>query len=261
MEKLINNELTLRVCSALILTAIFFSSFRYNFFPYFVCLIALLAFFELFRILSLDKVKSVFSILLAPVIYFLFEFSSFPISCALFISCFVLSTLLITRLKERLSLVLPSILITPFLYASIALYKEYNNILILFCVLFIVSVDIGGYFVGRFFGAHQLFPKTSPKKTFEGLLGSVLLLILSLYLFFKSSYYDLYKPGLTITFLLFLSLSVYGDYLESFLKRKYNIKDSGNIIPGHGGVLDRLDALLFSTPAFYFYLTYLVTYG
>ena len=128
-------------------------------------------------------------------------------------------------------------------------------------MFFVASVDVGGYFVGRFFGTHQLFPKISPKKTYEGLLGSVLFLTLSLSLFVKSSYYDLYKPGLAIIFLLFLSLSGDGDYLESFLKRKHNIKDSGNLIPGHGGVLDRLDALLFSIPAFYFYLTYSVTYG
>ncbi|MEK9771187.1 MAG: phosphatidate cytidylyltransferase [Nitrosomonadales bacterium] len=260
MEKLLSNELALRVCSALILVFIFFLSFYYNFFPSFIGLVALLTFFELFKILSLEKVKSFFAIVLIPFIYLSFEVSSFSTRCLIFFSCFFLSVILIRMSKGLSHLFLPAVFITPFLYASISLYREYEQILILFCVLFIASVDIGGYFVGKFFGSHQLFPKISPKKTYEGLLGSVLFLLFSLTLFFKSSYYDLYKPDLIVLFFIFLFFSVYGDYLESFLKRKFNIKDSGNFIPGHGGILDRLDAMLFTIPAFYIYLSYLVSY-
>jgi phosphatidate cytidylyltransferase len=109
------------------------------------------------------------------------------------------------------------------------------------------AVDIGGYLFGKSFGKHKIFPVTSPKKTFEGLLGSLALL-----LFIQSFswyFFDIFPllEFLAISILILIG-SIYGDYFESFLKRKYHVKDSGNLIPGHGGLLDRLDSAIYTIP-------------
>ena len=109
------------------------------------------------------------------------------------------------------------------------------------------AVDIGGYLFGKSFGKHKIFPVTSPKKTYEGLLGSVALLLLIQS--FSRYFLDIFSliEFLAINILIFVG-SIYGDYFESFLKRKHQIKDSGNLIPGHGGLLDRLDSAIYTIP-------------
>jgi phosphatidate cytidylyltransferase len=109
------------------------------------------------------------------------------------------------------------------------------------------AVDIGGYLFGKSFGKHKIFPVTSPKKTYEGLFGSLILL-----LFIQSfswHFFNIFSllEFLSISVLIFIG-SIYGDYFESFFKRKYHIKDSGNLIPGHGGLLDRLDSAIYTIP-------------
>jgi phosphatidate cytidylyltransferase len=113
--------------------------------------------------------------------------------------------------------------------------------------------DTGGYFVGRQFGKHRLYPAVSPKKTWEGLFGSLVgaeagaLVIRSAWL-----------PAMPLDHALILAavaggLGQLGDLAESVLKRSAGVKDSGSIIPGHGGLLDRIDALLFVAPVVYLY--------
>jgi len=120
-------------------------------------------------------------------------------------------------------------------------------LLVLHTFIGIWAVDTGGYLFGKCFGKHKIFPVTSPKKTYEGLLGSLVLLFLiqsfSWYFFEFLSLLEF----LAINILIFVG-SIYGDYFESFLKRNYHIKDSGNLIPGHGGLLDRLDSAIYTIP-------------
>jgi phosphatidate cytidylyltransferase len=124
---------------------------------------------------------------------------------------------------------------------------------ILTIFLGIWSVDIGGYFFGRLFGRNKLFPITSPKKTYEGLIGSCLSLIVILVIM-NLKYYLFSHATLFSIFLLILIFSVFGDYFESYLKRRFNVKDSGYLIPGHGGILDRVDSALFAIPIIYIIL-------
>lgn len=118
--------------------------------------------------------------------------------------------------------------------------------------LFIVwANDIGAYFVGRKYGKHRLFPHISPKKTWEGALGGlgVSLVISVLYkaaLFRQLSWFG----ALAIPVVLSIVAPV-GDLAESFLKRAFDKKDSSTILPGHGGFLDRFDAVVFSLPVMY----------
>ena len=111
--------------------------------------------------------------------------------------------------------------------------------------------DSGAYFAGRFFGRHPAFPTLSPKKTVEGIVGGLLVTVLVVGPFAAISL------DYTVTKALAISLGVSlasqgGDLFESVLKRILDVKDLGRFLPGHGGVLDRIDSLLFSVPAVYY---------
>lgn len=141
--------------------------------------------------------------------------------------------------------------------------------LLLFLLLIIVTTDIGAYLIGKTFGKRPLAPLISPKKTIEGAIGGTIISIIitvSLYLIFSKTtgihiFFFLERQPLLlkITFLTIITflLSVVGqmgDLVASKIKRTYGIKDFGFIFPGHGGVLDRFDSLLFSGMFFYFLL-------
>lgn len=124
----------------------------------------------------------------------------------------------------------------------------------LVCVVF--AGDIGAYYIGTYFGRHKLCPVVSPNKTIEGSVGG-LALTLGVGALFKYFFMPLVPWGLSILF--FLSIGIagqVGDLFESALKRAGNIKDSGVLLPGHGGLLDRIDALLFAAPVTYFFKEY-----
>lgn len=115
--------------------------------------------------------------------------------------------------------------------------------------------DTGAYFTGKFLGRHKLYEKVSPNKTWEGLFGGVALSFLVAWIFS-----EVFFTHPTTDWLVCAGIvSVFGnlgDLFESHIKRTYNVKDSGNIIPGHGGVLDRFDGLFLALPVlvFYFYI-------
>jgi phosphatidate cytidylyltransferase len=112
--------------------------------------------------------------------------------------------------------------------------------------------DIGAYFSGKRFGRIKIVKNISPGKTLEGFLGGVLsnlIFILPLHIYGFLNIFD----GILLTFLV-TTLSLYGDIYESFLKRMAKIKDSSNLIPGHGGFLDRMDSFCSTIPISYFLL-------
>jgi phosphatidate cytidylyltransferase len=138
-------------------------------------------------------------------------------------------------------------------YALILLREK--GILVLLTVLMIVwTADIGAYFTGKKWGKHKLAPQISPGKSREGAIGGVFLVCMIALAFnhyntlnndffsFISKHYSVF--GLILMSVFLASMSVIGDLFESQLKRLIGVKDSSNLLPGHGGVLDRLDALL-----------------
>lgn len=113
------------------------------------------------------------------------------------------------------------------------------------------SSDTFAYLTGKFFGKHKMAPKVSPKKTWEGFAGGVILtLILG---FFVEKYFPELRGNWMIVGLLISIFAPLGDLVESQLKRSFAVKDSGNIIPGHGGILDRLDSFIICAPVIYLY--------
>jgi phosphatidate cytidylyltransferase len=113
--------------------------------------------------------------------------------------------------------------------------------------------DTGAYLIGSKFGKHRLFERISPKKSWEGSIGGAAIALLTAYAI--SIYFtDLNLKDWTIVALIIVVTGTLGDLVESMLKRSLNLKDSGNIFPGHGGMLDRFDGLLLSAPSVFFYL-------
>lgn len=140
----------------------------------------------------------------------------------------------------------------PFYTAIIHLQPQYHGRqLIVALVLITASIDTGGYFAGRFFGKRALAPVISPKKTIEGVFGGVLLmwffvLVSQLFLQFNGLHFIYFALIATLTGL----FSIVGDLIESVFKRIRGVKDSGNLLPGHGGLLDRIDGFTASVPIY-----------
>jgi phosphatidate cytidylyltransferase len=121
-------------------------------------------------------------------------------------------------------------------------------------VLFTVfAADTGAFFVGRTFGRHRMAPAISPKKSWEGLVGGVLAAVLVAFVILYKDREDFLSiPETLVLGLVIAVAAVLGDLFESAVKRDFEVKDSGRVLGGHGGVLDRLDSLLWAGPAAYF---------
>jgi phosphatidate cytidylyltransferase len=129
--------------------------------------------------------------------------------------------------------------------------------LLFFLLLVTWAADTGAYYVGTLYGQRALAPRISPKKTFEGLaggfIGATIVAFVARWTFMPEfSNLDTLVLALVLTV-----AGLWGDLVESAIKRGVGVKDSGGLLPGHGGMLDRLDSLLFTAPAFYYYVTFM----
>ena len=153
--------------------------------------------------------------------------------------------------KQKFFLFFISFLILIYIFIFILciavnfLDKQNNNFFILMMSISVcIASDIGGYVFGKFFKGKKL-TSISPKKTYSGLFGAYILSVMSSYLIF----YNFFSLNYIITFSVIVStVSQSGDLFVSYLKRKAKLKDTGEFLPGHGGLLDRLDGILFAIP-------------
>ena len=146
-----------------------------------------------------------------------------------------------------------------FLLAYVSLIRNLPNgrLWALFLIATVWAGDISALLSGSFFGKHKLYPKISPNKTFEGLGGSIVGSIV-VALAFAILFLPRLQNGVCILLAIGMGiLGQLGDFTESMLKRSAHVKDSGTLIPGHGGMLDRLDSFLFSAPFLHYSLLYL----
>ena len=148
-------------------------------------------------------------------------------------------------------------------FYTIYKFKDLNNnyINFLFILLICISTDVGGYVFGKILKGPKL-TNISPNKTFSGVIGGYLLSLLFIFIFFQIlsffEYKTLYSYEILLLVIIISSASQLGDILISYFKRNSNVKDTGNIIPGHGGILDRVDGMIFAYP--FSYLLYLLNF-
>ena len=143
------------------------------------------------------------------------------------------------------------------LYVGIGFYyfietRDAGLTYLIFALIVVWATDSGAYFTGRKVGKRKLWPEISPNKTVEGFVGGIIWALVAAFIIhfispLTTSYFILI--GITIAASIFGQL---GDLVESAIKRHYNVKDSGKILPGHGGILDRFDSLLFVLPLLHF---------
>ena len=139
---------------------------------------------------------------------------------------------------------------------SYEMHRLEGSIFFLYVICICFFTDIGGYVFGNIIGGRKL-TKISPNKTISGTIGSFIFSIIPLIIFFILGYLDIEFSLKNITFCLLISvISQLGDLSVSYLKRKAKIKDTGNILPGHGGVLDRIDGIIFAVPFSYFLIKF-----
>lgn len=162
--------------------------------------------------------------------------------------------------KSWLGLIM-GIIVLIFPWFLILVVQQSMPYLLLYLFVLVWSVDIGAYFAGKRFGTHKLAPTISPGKTWQGVVGGIgLALIITIagyllgYYLSTQGYFNLITiPSLgrwVMASIAAIIFSIIGDLFESLLKRIHNLKDSGSIIPGHGGILDRIDSLLAAVPFF-----------
>jgi len=144
----------------------------------------------------------------------------------------------------------------PFWIGMVALrsYGYHNDpmlggILIVSVFLIVWGADVGAYFVGKSIGKRKLMPNVSPGKTLEGMFGGLVTAMLAIFVT-ESYFYNIEMLPLLGLVLITAIVSVFGDLNESMFKRNSGIKDSGTILPGHGGILDRIDSLTAAIPVF-----------
>lgn len=159
------------------------------------------------------------------------------------------------QVVQQLALLLFGFIYVPLLLGHLVLLRSlpFGREWIYLVLLIVMASDTGAYFSGISLGRHKLYPAISPNKSVEGsvggLLGGLIAAFIARYTFFSSlEVVDCLVLGLGLG-----AMSQLGDLFESMVKRACGVKDSGSVIPGHGGILDRLDSLLFAFPLAFYY--------
>lgn len=162
--------------------------------------------------------------------------------------------------NKVINVIVGLLMLVPFLQGLLILRatnfsQNYNEgAYLVLCVMALVwAADSGAYFTGRSIGKTKLMPEVSPKKTYEGMYGGIVLAIVVMYLAKHYNFYSVFAQdelGFLVAAFGAIIFSVFGDLMESMLKRLVGIKDSGKIFPGHGGMLDRIDSQLAAVPVF-----------
>ena len=156
-----------------------------------------------------------------------------------------------------------AVLILPIFYIAVPfvlmniIYAE-NNLNILAFFIFVWTSDVGAYCFGMLLGKHKLFPRISPKKSWEGFLGGIITAIIASILVSNFMFDGKNLKHWIIISIITAVFGTLGDLVESMLKRSVGVKDSGNIMPGHGGMLDRFDAVFLAFPIVFVYIIILL---
>ena len=188
------------------------------------------------------------SIFLLPLSFYFIISGSF-ITIFFIITCFVVACYEWNKMNKN-----KFIKIFGFIFLLFSFYAFYylsiELFLLIFVILICISTDIGGYFFGKIFKGPKL-TIISPNKTYAGMFGGYLLSLISLLIITKFIDYQVASLKLFIITIFLSTVSQAGDIIVSYFKRQAGFKNTGNLIPGHGGLLDRIDGMIFAVPILY----------
>lgn len=165
----------------------------------------------------------------------------------------------ISKAAQEIAYATLAFIYIPFLIMHMVMLRQttFGVQWLIVIMLIVMTNDSAAYYCGSAFGKHRLYPQVSPKKSIEGalggLVGSICGTLLAKFTFFQ----QLSIADCLLTAVIIGIIGQIGDLFESLLKRSFGVKDSGTIIPGHGGILDRLDSIIFAAPVTYYYAIYL----
>ncbi|MCP2619157.1 phosphatidate cytidylyltransferase [Candidatus Aminicenantes bacterium AC-335-K20] len=233
----------------------------------FLQIVIILALYEFYKLLP-KKVSPqiIIGFIFAIFIAFYFYYNKIDFKFIIFIFLLVLSIYYLVWIKDENKLaIFPSSLALTFLsvfYVSFTLnhlfyIQKKSSSLVLFLLTVVYLGDTGAYMFGKLWGKRKLVPIASPNKTWEGAIGGVIFSILGAiighFLFLKEI--SVAKAILSSIFISFIGQL--SDPVESLFKRVVKVKDSSSILPGHGGILDRIDSLILAAPFFYYYIIFI----
>ena len=203
--------------------------------------------------------RTISSLILLPITFYCIISGSIIFNIFL-ITCFVLTLIEWQKMGKKNFYLIPGYIFLIFSFYSAYSLRNYSSemiglLIFLFITITCIATDIGGYISGKIFKGPKL-TKISPKKTYSGMIGGFILSIISVIIFLKYiqiNFLDIQNQfnNLLLATLFISLVSQIGDILISYFKRLSKIKDTGKIIPGHGGILDRIDGMLLVFPVLY----------
>ncbi|MDI6618266.1 MAG: phosphatidate cytidylyltransferase [Clostridiales bacterium] len=263
-----------RVITAIIALPLLFAAVIINKYIFFcaLCLISIIGLYEYYSAAGKTGVKPMIGlgVVSGLVLLLLTLFGGNINYMTLFIAIIMLIVLSVPIFNNRYNFLssavtIIGVLYLPFLFRYLYLIRAIQNTgVYLIWFVFIVAwmSDTFAYFTGRAFGRNKLCPAISPKKTVEGsiggIIGSTVGCIIYGLLLAKYNIIDIHVIDLLIIGISGSIISQIGDLAASAIKRNAGIKDYGNIMPGHGGILDRFDSILFAAPLVYYYIAYII---
>ena len=260
-------EITTRAVSGTLYVAVLLGSMLYSPLTFYI-VIAIFSTLALWEFLQLIELKHYTFIFLLIGVMGLLYYNRIPQEGVDLLLCVVMSTnvfvtlLCFRKAKQPFSMVEKIVLVCFYLIGSsifIPILLGNTTFIDSYAVMiFYVSIwsnNSFAYLVGSQFGKHKLFPSISPKKSWEGFFGGTIAVLLVLYFFEQTRpYFGLHWISLG---LLIPILATIGDFVQSYFKRRANVKDSGSLLPGHGGFYDRMDSVIYCAPFYYLFLKFI----
>lgn len=240
-----------------------------GFIPFFYLVLALtaLGLLEYYRMAVPErKIAGFCAAVLASLLLPTLVFECLPFSLCLTIAVLIFALLSLLKIRDikqsagETGLFLMGILYLPLLMSYLVLLRglDHGVKLIFLLLIIVMSGDTAAFYVGSSIGKRKLYPIVSPNKSVEGMIGGLAGSVVGAVLSGATFFPELTFGHAVATAVLVGLLGQLGDLFESLLKRSFGVKDSGTLFPGHGGMLDRLDSVLFAAPTLYFYVRYLM---
>jgi len=241
---------------------------------WFLGLFFMMAILTVSEFVKLVRVPSIFAYLILVLAFYLMGWNEFPVQgvklflvLTIFVNSYLLKDLLWTNkiqiFENRKHILTYFYIIGGFVFLTLipAINNDFSPHLIIFVFVLIWANDTFAYLIGKRFGKHKLLERISPKKTIEGFFGGMTgAIIAGLVIYFlinQSEYMEKPLDKLWVWIVLAVIIAIFGtigDLIQSKIKRQAGVKDSGTIMPGHGGIYDRLDSIIYASPFVYAFL-------